>query len=86
METDTHRLSTHCCGLDYRCDGQGPGDPELRPDAEYPEWLFSMDVSRPRPTSDQMEPGTLEYFLQLRKEHVDRLHKIRAKRKKKKKQ
>ncbi len=81
METDTHKLATHCCGLDYRVDGE---DPELRPDAEYPDWLFAMDVRRPLPTSDQMEPGTMEYYLQLREEHNQRFRRLHSKRRKKK--
>jgi len=31
-----------------------------------------MNVERPLPTSDQMERGTLEYFLTCRKEHNER--------------
>ncbi len=67
VETDTHKLATHCCGLDYRLEGT---DPPLKPDSEYPDWLWTMDVKRPLPSSDQLEPGTMEFFLRCREEYV----------------
>ena len=65
METDTAKLRTHCCGLNYRTEGP---EVELKPDSEYPDWLFTMRVERPEPTSDQLEPGTMEYFFATREE------------------
>ena len=59
VETDTRILRTHCCGLDYKIDA----DPvPLKPDSEYPDWLFAMDLKRPEPPSHEMEYGTMEYF------------------------
>ncbi len=83
METDTQKLTSHCCGLDYRVDGKE--DPKLGPDSDYPDWLFTMNVERPLPTSDQMEPGTLEYYIQLREEHNQRWKRLHTKRRKNKK-
>lgn len=75
VETDTSRLVSHCCGLDYSV--EGGKDPELGPDSDYPEWLFSMNVRRPKPTSDELEPGTMEHYLAMREEHAIRQRKIK---------
>ena len=68
VETDTNKLLSHCCGLNYRTEGDWSEPVELKPDTEYPDWLWKIDVKRPRPTSDELEYGTLEYFKALEKE------------------
>ena len=40
----------------------------MKPDTEYPDWLWKVDVKRPRPTSEELQYGTLEYFKALEKE------------------
>ncbi len=75
-------LVTHCCGLNYKLDG---GHVELKPHSEYPEWLYKMDVNRPEPTSDELEPGTMEYFLALKQEANVRYRTLHKKKKKTKK-
>ena len=67
--TDTNRLASHVCGSNYKLEGE---DVALKPKEEYPEWLWTMDVTRPKPGSDQLEPGTMEYFHALREEQQRR--------------
>ena len=68
VETDTNKLLSHCCGLNYRTEGDWSEPVELKPDTEYPDWLWKMNIKRPRPTSDELDYGTLEYFKTLEKE------------------
>lgn len=68
VETDTNKLLSHCCGLNYRTEGDWSEPVELKPDSEYPDWLWKMDIKRPLPTSDELEYGTPEYFQTLEKE------------------
>lgn len=76
VETDPHKLVNYCCGLNYHID-----EPpiELKPDSEYPDWLWNLRLG-PIPKSSELEPGTKEYYLTLRKEKkdVDYLLKMRA--------
>ena len=80
METDAEKLLTHCCGLNYHLEGE---EVKLKADEEYPDWLWELDVKRPRPTSYELEEGTLEYFLALREEQMKRNNQIARKSKKK---
>jgi large subunit ribosomal protein L54 len=65
VETDTTKLVSHCCGLNYKLEGE---EVPLKPDSEYPDWLWTMNTKRPLPTSDELEYGTLDYFKTLEKE------------------
>merc|ERR1711974_216401 len=49
VETDPYKLQKYCCGSNYFLEGE---DVELKPDSEYPDWLWKMDIKRPtqRPT------------------------------------
>lgn len=73
METDPKKLVSHCCGLNYKLEGD---EVELKPDSEYPDWLWKMDVKRPWPKSDELEPGTLAYFKACEIEHAERYQRL----------
>ena len=46
VEEDAHKLVTQVCGLNYQIDSE----PVLiKPDSEYPEWLWTLNVQRPLP-------------------------------------
>jgi len=47
-------------------------DVKIKDDSEYPDWLFTFDFSRPKPTWREMKPGTIEYYESLREEGIRR--------------
>ena len=52
------------CGLNYKVDGDS--DPVMiRPDSEYPDWLWTLRVKRPLPPLEEQDPNTKEYWLQV---------------------
>ena len=77
VEKDPEKLVKYCCGANYKLDGE---EIELKPDSEYPDWLFTMDVKRPKPRSWEIEDkNSLEYFFATRDEarmKWKRLHKM----------
>jgi hypothetical protein len=51
MKSTHDQLVSEVCGANYMLEG---GEPVLiKPDSEYPDWLFKMDVSRPLPPLEQ---------------------------------
>ena len=53
-------MTTYLCGSNYKLEGE---DVQLKPDSEYPDWLFTMDIKRPKPKSWEIEDKqSLEYF------------------------
>ena len=75
VETDPEKLVNYCCGLNYKIDGE---EIKLKPKEEYPDWLFTMDVKRPKPKSWEIEDkNSIEYFEACRLEAMmkwKRLH------------
>ena len=59
VETDPVKLVTTVCGSNYKLDGE---DVQLKPDSEYPEWLFTMDIKRPKPKSWETEDQNSKEF------------------------
>ena len=76
VETDPHKLVNYCCGLNYHNDEPSI---KLKPDEEYPDWLWKLRLE-PKPKSWEMEPGTKEYYLQLKEEEnaQNELQRLRA--------
>ncbi|XP_075401178.1 large ribosomal subunit protein mL54 [Tenrec ecaudatus] len=70
--TDPVRLTTHAMGVNIYKEGQ---DVLLKPDAEYPEWLFDMNVGPPK-TLEELDPGTREYWRLLRKHNIWRHNRL----------
>jgi len=81
VETDPKKLVKYLCGSNYLL--EGGQDVELKPDSEYPEWLFTMDVKRPVPTARELPEGTREYFEALLEEKRLRARKLSKKKYKK---
>ena len=76
VETDPYKLQKYCCGSNYFLEGE---DVELKPDSEYPDWLWKMDIKRPKPKAHEMEPGTIEYYKQVQKEDREHWYKLKQK-------
>ncbi|XP_037680099.1 39S ribosomal protein L54, mitochondrial [Choloepus didactylus] len=70
--TDPVRLTTHAMGVNIYKEGQ---DVVLKPDAEYPEWLFQMNVGPPK-TLEELNPETREYWRLLRKQNIWRHNRL----------
>ncbi|XP_029904713.1 large ribosomal subunit protein mL54 [Myripristis murdjan] len=71
---DPVRLTSHAVGLNTLKQGE---DPKLKPAEEYPQWLFLMNLGKPK-NLQELEPDSWEYWKRLRKENIwrfNRLHK-----------
>ncbi|XP_018312229.1 39S ribosomal protein L54, mitochondrial isoform X2 [Mycetomoellerius zeteki] len=63
IETDVNRLLTHVCGTNiYK---EGGKDVELKPDSEYPSWLWNIRTGPPPPL-EELDPNTKQYWKRLR--------------------
>ncbi|KYM98839.1 PREDICTED: 39S ribosomal protein L54, mitochondrial [Cyphomyrmex costatus] len=63
VETDVNRLLTHVCGTNI-CK-EGGKDIELKPDSEYPSWLWNIRTGPPPPL-EELDPNTKQYYRKLR--------------------
>ncbi|XP_059948387.1 large ribosomal subunit protein mL54 [Mesoplodon densirostris] len=70
--TDPIRLTTHAMGVNIYKEGQ---DVVLKPDSEYPEWLFQMNVGPPK-NLEELDPETREYWRLLRKHNIWRHNRL----------
>ena len=61
--TDPKQLQTVCIGLQLE---EGGDDVTLKPDEEYPDWLWKMSV-QPKYLPEHFEPGTEDYYKALEK-------------------
>ena len=73
MEANAERLCQHVC-INYRNDVEGPG-PEIKPDSEYPEWLFQLDLE-PFKELEDMDPERdgWKYWQKWEQRRQDQLH------------
>ncbi|XP_030388389.1 39S ribosomal protein L54, mitochondrial [Scaptodrosophila lebanonensis] len=63
VETDANKLVSYVCGSNYFKTGE---DVKLKPDAEYPDWLWTLNTERIVPL-DELDPDTKQYWRRLRK-------------------
>nr|CAG4641382.1 EOG090X0KWJ [Eulimnadia texana] len=63
VETDPYKLVNFVCGSSITKEGK---DIELKPDSEYPEWLWQLRLDGP-PALEDLDPETLEYWRRVRK-------------------
>ncbi|XP_071560834.1 large ribosomal subunit protein mL54 isoform X1 [Temnothorax nylanderi] len=78
VETDVNRLLTHVCGTNiYK---EGGEDVELKPDSEYPSWLWNIRTGPPPPL-EELDPNTKQYWRRLRLLGLRRNNKERTTRK-----
>ncbi|XP_023329489.1 39S ribosomal protein L54, mitochondrial [Eurytemora carolleeae] len=67
VETDAKKLVSQVCGLNYALEGPLSEPVLIKPDSEYPDWLFKLDIKRPKPTLDELDPNTREYWEEVQK-------------------
>ncbi|XP_051684977.2 large ribosomal subunit protein mL54 [Oryctolagus cuniculus] len=70
--TDPERLCTHAMGVNIYKEG---ADVALRPDAEYPAWLFEMHLGAPW-RLEELDPETRAYWRLLRKQNIWRHNRL----------
>ena len=63
-ETDPVKLTTFLCGGNLS--REGGADPELKPESEYPEWLWTLRTDRNSPSLNELDPNTWQYWRTLR--------------------
>jgi len=63
-ESDAVKLTSFLCG--GNTSREGGADPELKPESEYPDWLWTLRTDRGSPSLDELDPNSWEYWRQLR--------------------
>ncbi|XP_037944917.1 39S ribosomal protein L54, mitochondrial [Teleopsis dalmanni] len=63
VETDVNKLVNYVCGSNIYKTGE---DIKLKPDSEYPDWLWSLNVDRIIPL-EELDPNTKQYWRRVRK-------------------
>ncbi|XP_075300578.1 large ribosomal subunit protein mL54 [Opisthocomus hoazin] len=61
--TDPAMLAAYAMGVNYFKEGP---EVALKPDSEYPEWLFQIHLGPPKKL-EELDPDSLEYWRRLRK-------------------
>lgn len=67
VEKDINKLLTYVCGSNIYKEGE---DVKLKPDSEYPEWLWTIPTEPPK-LSD-LDPNTKQYWRYIRKQGLRR--------------
>lgn len=77
VEKDTNKLVRFVCGSNILKEGQ---DIEIKPDSEYPDWLWQIHTGPPLPLSE-LDPNTKAYWRRVRRDNLVR-HNAQAAKKK----
>lgn len=76
VETDPEKLVKYACGTNIYKTGE---DILLKPDNEYPDWLWSIRLGPPPPL-EELNPESKEYWRRIRKlamRRNNKLHQLR---------
>ncbi|KAJ8029054.1 39S ribosomal protein L54, mitochondrial [Holothuria leucospilota] len=65
-------LVKYCVGSNYFIEGK---DIELKPDSEYPDWLWDLHIGPPKQL-EELETNTIQYWRKLRKLNIKRNNRI----------
>ncbi|MCJ8737627.1 hypothetical protein PDJAM_G00026320 [Pangasius djambal] len=69
---DMVRLTSYAVGVNIYKQGE---DPPLKPEEEYPAWLFEVNLGPPKQLHE-LDPESHGYWKRLRKEHIWRFNKL----------
>lgn len=72
VETDANKLVNFACGTNIFKTGE---DIQLKPDSEYPEWLWNIRTGDPKPL-EELDPNSKEYWRRIRKMAMRRNNKL----------
>lgn len=72
VETDPVKLTTYCCGSNIFKTGE---DVMLKPDCEYPDWLWTIRLGPPPPLNE-LDPNSREYWQRVRKLGIKRNYQL----------
>ncbi|XP_034946306.1 39S ribosomal protein L54, mitochondrial isoform X2 [Chelonus insularis] len=78
VEKDPKKLISFVCGSNIL--KEGGQDVEIKPDSEYPDWLWTIRLGPPPPL-EEMDPNTKQYWRRLRAMKigdVNRLNSLRS--------
>merc|ERR1712154_146183 len=64
VEEDADKLLKFCCGANIYQEGS---DPELKPDSEYPEWLWTLRTEPGGVPLEELDPNTKQYWRRISK-------------------
>ena len=73
VETDAEKLAKFCCGANIFSSGS---DPEIKPDSEYPEWLWELRTDRKPPDLSELEENDNQYWRRLRNLTIKRKNRM----------
>ena len=77
VETDPERLVNYCCGSNIYVEGE---DVKLKPDNEYPDWLWELNIGPP-PKLEDLDPTTKKYWQKVRDMNIRRNNRLKSMRK-----
>lgn len=69
---DPVRLTSYAVGANIFKQGE---DPQLKPPDQYPEWLFQLNLGKPKKLHE-LDSDTEQYWKRLRKENIWRFNKL----------
>ncbi|KAF4527644.1 hypothetical protein B566_EDAN010868 [Ephemera danica] len=72
VEEDPVKLVNYVCGSNIMKEGE---DIKLKPDSEYPEWLWTLRTGK-LPPIEEMDPNTKEYWKRVRTEAMRQNNKL----------
>ncbi|XP_043277658.1 39S ribosomal protein L54, mitochondrial [Venturia canescens] len=67
VEKDTHKLVKFVCGSNIL--KEGGQDVEIKPDSEYPDWLWEIRTG-PAPPLSELDPNTKAYWRRVRRDNL----------------
>ncbi len=62
-ETDPQKLVKFACGANFYKEGS---DPEIKPDSEYPDWLWTLWTQREKVPLEELEPDSYAYWRRIK--------------------